>query len=94
MNLDLQFNIINDKLQQLLKQYGRLQKENEKLRDELLASRQKETQFQQRTEELQQQITILKMASGELTDKDRKDFEKKINQYIREIDKTISYLSQ
>jgi hypothetical protein len=60
----------------------------------LQLSRNQEQQLQLRTEELQQQVSILKMTSGDLSDKDRKDFERKINQYIREIDKTISYLSQ
>jgi cell shape-determining protein MreC len=32
MPVDQQFNTINDKLQQLLKQYNRLQKENERLK--------------------------------------------------------------
>jgi chromosome segregation ATPase len=94
MSVDHQFNSINEKLQHLLKQFARLQKENDRLREELQLSRNQEQQLQLRTEELQQQISILKMTSGELSDKDRKDFERKINQYIREIDKTISYLSQ
>ena len=35
MSVDRQFNTINEKLQQLLKQYSRLQKENERLTEEL-----------------------------------------------------------
>ena len=50
--------------------------------------------MQGKMEELQQQIAILKVASGQLNEKDKKEFEKKINQYIREIDKCISYLGQ
>lgn len=94
MSLDQQFNSINDKLQQLLKQYNRLQKENEQLKEELQQVRNTETATQQKMEELQQQVSILKVASGELNEKDKKEFEKKINQYIREIDKCISFLSQ
>jgi hypothetical protein len=94
MSIDQQFNTINEKLQQVVKQFARVQKENERLKDELQEHKKKEDQSQQAIEELQQQITILKMASGDLTDKDKRSFEKKINQYIKEIDKTISYLSQ
>ena len=94
MTVDQQFNIVSEKLQQLVKQYNRLQKENEKLKEELQQCRHNETAMQQQTETLQQQITILKLASGELNEKDKKDFEKKINQYIREIDKCITFLSQ
>ncbi len=94
MSLDQQFNSINDKLQQLLKQYSRLQKENEQLKEELQQARDTQTATQQKMEELQQQVSIIKLASGELNEKDKKEFEKKINQYIREIDKCISFLSQ
>jgi chromosome segregation ATPase len=94
MTVDQQFTIINEKLQQLLKQYSRLQKENERLKVELSEAKQNEYLNQEKMEEMQQQITILKVASGELNEKDKKDFEKKINQYIREVDKCISFLGQ
>jgi chromosome segregation ATPase len=94
MSVDQQFTTINEKLQQLLKQHHRLQKENERLKEELVSSTNKERETQRRMEELSQQISILKVASGDMTEKDKKDFEKKINQYIKEIDKCISFLSQ
>jgi len=94
MTVDQQFNIVSDKLQQLLRQYNRLQKENEKLKQELEEARGREQQTRQKIENLQMQVSILQVASGEMTDKDKKTFEKKINQYIREIDKCIAYLSQ
>ena len=94
MSVDRQFNIINEKLQQLLKQYNRLQKENERLTEELQRTKNAEATMQGKMEEQQQQIAILKAASGQLGEKDKKEFEKKINQYIREIDKCISYLGQ
>jgi predicted nuclease with TOPRIM domain len=94
MTIDQQFTIINEKLQQLLKQYSRLQKENERLRHEVSDLKKKESLVAQKMEEMQEQITILKVASGELSEKDKKDFERKINQYIREVDKCITFLSQ
>jgi chromosome segregation ATPase len=94
MTVDQQFNIVNEKLQQLLKQHLRLQKETAELRMELQRCRETDGQRLQRIDELQQQVAILKMAAGEMSEKDKKDFERKINQYIKEIDKCISYLSQ
>lgn len=94
MTIDQQFTIINEKLQQLLKQYSRLQKENERLRYEVSDLKKKESLVAQKMEEMQEQITILKVASGELSEKDKKDFERKVNQYIREVDKCITFLSQ
>ena len=94
MSLDQQFNIINDKLQLLLKQYNRLQKENERLKDELAHARRTEIKNRDQMEEFQQQVSILKVTSGDMSDRDKKDFEKKINQYIKEIDKCIAFLGQ
>ena len=94
MTVDQQFTTLNEKLQQLLKQYSRLQKENDRLKDELQQSKNREYAIQNSVDELQQQISILKLTSGEMNGRDRKEFEKKVNQYIREIDKCISFLSQ
>ncbi len=94
MSVDQQFTAINDKLQLLLRALGRLQKENERLKSILEQAKQKELTAKQNIEELQQQSSILKLASGEMSDKDKKNFEKKINQYIKEIDKCIAFLSQ
>jgi phage I-like protein len=94
MTVDQQFTLVNEKLQQLLKQYQRLQKENTELRMELQRCKETDMQRLVRIEELQQQVAILKHAAGEMTDKDKKDFERKINQYVKEIDKCIAYLSQ
>ncbi len=94
MSVDQQFNIINDKLQQLLKQLSRYKKENELLRSELEKQNKEKASSENKLAELQQQIAILKLAAGDMNDKDKKDFERKINQYIKEIDKCISYLGQ
>jgi hypothetical protein len=39
-------------------------------------------------------VAILKVATGEMNEADKREFEKKINQYIREIDRCIAFLSQ
>jgi cell division septum initiation protein DivIVA len=93
MSVDQQFNTINDKLQLLLKQHNRLKKENERLRQELEGQRQHTASAQQTIQGLQEQIALLKFASGDMNDQDKKEFEKKLNQYIREIDKCIAFLS-
>ena len=85
---------INDKLQQLLKSYRLLQKDNErqtKLITELQASKEKDAQH---IATLQEQVNILKAAAGQMTETDKKAFEKNISQYIREIDKCIGLLSE
>jgi len=93
MAVDQQFNTVNDKLQQLLKQHLRLKKENEQLKQELETQKKNAEAAQQTIEGLHDQIAVLKMASGDMSERDKKDFEKKLNQYIREIDKCIAFLS-
>jgi chromosome segregation ATPase len=93
MAVDQQFNTINDKLQQLLKQHLRLKKENERLKQELESQKRNTETAQQTIEGLHEQIAVLKMAAGDMPERDKKEFEKKLNQYIREIDKCIAFLS-
>ena len=92
--LEIHIKRINDKLQQLLKNYQQLQKDNErqgKLIDTLQQAKEKDIQ---QITELQEKVSILKAASGQMNDADKKEFEKNINKYIREIDKCIGILSE
>jgi predicted metal-dependent hydrolase len=85
---------INAKLQQLLKQYRVLRKENEQLKtiiNELKICG--ENDFV-RISQLEQQAGILKSAAGHLDETDKKLFEKQIDQYVKEIDKCIGLLSE
>jgi hypothetical protein len=94
MTVDQQFNTIYEKLQLLLKQHQRLQKEAERLRAELQAAKESDRLLGEKIETLQLQVSILKAGTGEMDEKEKKEFERKINQYIRQIDKCIAYLSQ
>lgn len=94
MNVDQQFTALYEKLQNLLRHYNRLERENDKLREEMEEWKAKEAAALNKADELQQQLSILKMATGEMHDKDKKVFERKLAKYIKEIDKTIAYLSQ
>ena len=83
---------VNEKLQQLLKEYASLRRENEKLRGDLQAQKEIENSSKEKLELLQQQITIVKASSGQTDEASKKDLEKRINHYIREIDRCIAVL--
>jgi chromosome segregation ATPase len=85
---------VNEKLQQLLKQYVLLQKENEKLQTAVKKSAQEKAESLQQAEQLQQQVAILKSAAGQMNEADKKAFEKSISRYIKDIDKCITLLSE
>lgn len=85
---------IQNKLQQLLKQYTALQKENNRLSEEMESAHKKITAYQKNADELKQQVSILKMSSGEMNGADKKELEKRINGYLKEIDRCIAMISQ
>jgi chromosome segregation ATPase len=92
--IDQQFNTLNDKLQLLLKRMAHLQRENEQLRADLQAATKNEAAAHAQVDELKQQAAILKFAAGQMSERDKKEFETTISRYIRQIDKCIAYLSQ
>lgn len=85
---------IQDKLQQILKHHAVLQKENYKLKEELETALQKISTQQKAGDELKQQVSILKVSSGEMNESDKKEFEKRINGYLKEIDRCIALLGE
>jgi uncharacterized coiled-coil DUF342 family protein len=85
---------IREKLQQLLKQHAVVMKENRKLREELGSVRQKMTAQHKSADELKQQVSILKVSAGEMNEQDKKEFVKRINGYLKEIDRCIALLGE
>ena len=93
-DLEIQLKRIQDKLQQVLKDYSGLQKENLRLKEELDKNRTQSFAHQQNIEDLKQQVDVLKITSGDWNEGDKKEFEKRINTYIKEIDRCIALLSE
>jgi methyl-accepting chemotaxis protein len=85
---------INDKLQHLLKNYQQLQKDNQRQSLLIEELRKEKEKSNQQVAELNDRVSILKAASGQMNEADKKAFEKTINQYIKEIDKCIGMLSE
>lgn len=84
---------ITDKLQLLLKQHQQLQKDNERQANLIQQLQEQKNNDKEQLLALQQQVAILKSAAGEMSAADKKNFEKHINQYIKEVDKCIAYLA-
>jgi predicted nucleic acid-binding Zn-ribbon protein len=93
-DLEKQLKRIQDKLQQVLKDHAALQKENLRLKEELDKNRTQSFAHQQNIEDLKQQVEVLKITSGDWEETDKKEFEKRINSYIKEIDRCIALLSE
>ena len=83
---------IQDKLQKLLKQYATLEKENMGLKKDLGDVKLNSTHDKQSIDQLKQTVEVLKISSGNWNDRDKKEFEKRVNHYIKEIDRCITLL--
>jgi len=86
-------NAIHGRVQQLLKKYAALRKENAVLHQELEEKRANEKIFLEKIDSLEMQAGMLKASSGKMNEKEKHDFEKRINQYIKDVEKCIKMLN-
>ena len=78
----------------MLRQYQLQQKENERLKKELQQVKELESARARQLEELEQKVAVLKTATNNMSDADKKDLEKRLNHYLKEIDRCIEMLSE
>lgn len=93
-NIDIHIKQIKSKLQLLLKKQALILKENEQLQKENTNIKLEAKTLLERNAQIEIQVNILKTSSGQLVGKEKSDFEKSINNYIRTIDKCISILNK
>ena len=92
--LEQQVRRIQDKLQQVLRQRDILLKENGKLREELGRIQQQDREQGFRLGQLEQQVEVLKATKAAMSEEEKRALEKKLSQYIREIDRCIALLGE
>jgi hypothetical protein len=92
--IELRVKRIQEKLLLLLRQRDLLLKENGKLKEELHQLQQEQGGQTLRLEQLQQQVEILKVTKTAMSEGEKKALEKKLGQYIREIDRCITLLGE
>jgi chromosome segregation ATPase len=84
---------LNDKLQQVAQRYQSLQKENQQLTREIRVLKEREEAREKKVIDLELKIAAIKTATGRLDDGEKKEIDKRLNHYIREIDRCIALLS-
>jgi len=92
--LEQQVKRISDKLQLLVRHREMLLKENIRLKEEIRNLQQQYDDHSARLEHLQQQAEILKASKGEMDEAEKRVLEKRLAQYIREIDRCIALLGE
>lgn len=93
VDLDPQIKRIQEKLQVLLKQQLVLQKENQRLKKELEKNITGNSEKQELLQVLQQQVDTLKLGSGKLDESEKQSLSKRIDGYLKEIDKCLAILN-
>ena len=93
VDLDLQIKSIQDKLQQLLKQQSILQKENQRLKKDLEKVGSQNLEKQAIVQSLQEQMDVAKLGTENLTAEEKKALSKRIDGYLKEIDKCLALLN-
>ena len=92
--LEQQLKRMNEKLQQLLKQYHSLQKENERLKHECQQMTSRFNAVSDESDKWHQQTEILKLSKEQMNEAEKKTFEKRLSQYVKEIDRCIALLNE
>jgi hypothetical protein len=80
------------KLQLLLKEFHQSQREALRLQKENTQLRQQLDEASSKTNALSQTLDVMKIKSMTENDSSKKELEKRINQYLKEIDKCLSML--
>lgn len=93
VDLDLHIKAVQDKLQLLLKSHQVLTRENQRLQKELEKSQQQLLQRDEYMHALQQQVDALKLGTSAHSPEEKQLLEKRINGYLKEIDKCLALLN-
>jgi len=83
---------IQDKLQMLVDKYNGLQRENDRLKKSLQDLNAEADYLKEKNDQMSLQLNMMKVAETEDSKEAKLALEKKINEYIKEIDKCIAHL--
>ena len=92
--LETHINRINNKLQEVLKNYDALKKQHVQQVEIIQVLTAEKKAHEQKIRLLEEQQYLLKSMAGKLDEKEKKSFELALGKYIREIDKCIAMLSE
>jgi hypothetical protein len=91
---EIQMKRVHEKMLLLVKQYQFLQKENDRLKEDLKKMQDRYEAAGRDAEKFRHQSDIQKLSGRSLEESDKKMLEKRLNQYVREIDKCIALLHE
>ena len=81
-------------MEKVLDEKKQLEKDNERLKNELARKNENDEIILQKNRQLERQLNMMKATAGSSDDTAKKELEKQLNFYIREIDRCIAILGQ
>jgi archaellum component FlaC len=91
---EIQLKRVHEKILLLLKQHQALQKENERLKEDLKKMQVRGEALSRDAEKFRQQAEVLRLSGRGMEETEKKLLERRLNQYVREIDKCIALLQE
>ena len=89
-----QLNRVHEKIQLLVSRVEFLQKENETLKREIKKKQKLSATRQSVISDLEQTINVLRITPVKMDETGRKELDKKLSSYLKEIDRCITLLEQ
>lgn len=91
-DINQHINHLHEKLQLLIREYKQVQKVNKKLQKEIALLQSNQLAKNQQVEQLEQKVTAVQITGGHWDDSQKQAFQKKIDTYLKEIDKCLALL--
>jgi hypothetical protein len=91
---EIQLKRVHEKILLLVKQHQILQKENDRLKEDIRKMQERGETLTRDAEKFRHQADVLKLSGRGLEESDKKTLEKRLSLYVREIDKCIALLQE
>jgi len=91
---DINANIshLQEKLQMLIKEFKQLQKENNRLLKDIATAKAEKEANSNQLNQLEQKLSAVQLTSGNWNETEKVGLQKKIDAYLKEIDKCLALL--
>ncbi|HVY74438.1 MAG TPA: hypothetical protein VG890_06385 [Puia sp.] len=91
--VEAQIKNIQDKLQQLVKRQQAMRRDNQRLQKELEKARAEVREKEATLQKLQQQVDARQIGTGPFSEPEKAALQKRIDNYLREIDRCLALLN-
>lgn len=92
IDLNTNMDLLQEKLQLLIKEYRQLQKENSRLQKDIAVLQSEQQKKADQLAQLEQKVAAVQLTGGSRDEAEKARLQKKIDTYLKEIDKCLALL--